>query len=336
MRRYILKRLFHMIFIVIGISLFTFFILHMIPGDPARVIAGPAGTEKSVARVRELMGLDRPLHIQLINFYKRLIRFDFGESWFSGKPIIYDIRTRIPATIELLVSGFMIAIIIFVPLGVLIAFKPRGIINKIVKGYALIAGSIPDFWLGLMMILVFYVYFRVVPPPLGRISIGLEPSKITGLYILDSLLTGNIKSMFSAISFLVLPSSCLAFVMGGPITKMTISSIRATIDSKFIEYTKIAGLTEKTRKIYALKNSALPIITLVGVLFNYMISGCVMIEMVFSWGGLGQYAVLSIINKDYNTIQAIVIFMAVIASLIYLFVDILYFLIDPRIKEIEV
>jgi len=336
MRNYIFKRLFHMIFIVIGISLITFFILHSIPGDPARVIAGPSGTAESLVRVRELMGLDRPLHVQLIDFYKNLIRFDFGESWFSGKPIIEDIGTRIPATIELLLSGFFLAVIIFIPLGVLMAFKPKGIINKIVKGYSLIAGAIPDFWLGLIMILIFYVFFRVVPPPLGRIAIGLEPSKITGFYVLDSLLTGNIESMFSALSYLILPSCCLAFVMGGPIIKMTMSSVGETINSKFIEYTKIAGLTEKTKMQYAFKNAALPIITLVGVLVNYMISGCVMIEMVFSWGGLGQYAVLSIINKDYNTIQAIVIFMAVIASLIYLFVDILYFMIDPRIQDIEV
>lgn len=325
-----------MVFVVLGISLFTFAILHLIPGDPARVVAGPAGTEEAVARVRELMGLEDPLHIQLYNFYSRLIRFDFGESWFSGKSVLQDILTRLPATVELLLSGFLFAVIVFVPLGIFTAFNPRSWTNKINRAYGLIAGSIPDFWLGLMLILIFYVIFRIVPPPLGRIDIATSvPLKITGLLVIDSLLTWKTEALFSAISYLVLPSFCLAFVMGGPIIKMTISSIRSLLDSSFIEYAKILGLKEKTRRMYALKNAAPPIVTLIGVLFNYMISGAVMIETVFSWGGLGQYAVQAIINKDYNTIQAIIIFMAVVASLIYLLIDIAYFLIDPRVQEVK-
>jgi peptide/nickel transport system permease protein len=333
MKKYILKRLFQMIFIVVGISLITFFIMHLIPGDPARVIAGPAGTAESIGRVRELMGLNKPLHIQLIDYYSKLIRFDFGESWFSGNPILYDISNRLPATIELLLIGFLIAVLIFVPLGVVIGFNPKGIANKILNLYSLIAGAIPDFWLGLMMVLLFYVFFQIVPPPLGRIAIGLEPTKVTGLYILDSILTANIKSLLSAINYIILPASCLAFVMGGPIIKMTISSIRETNNKDFMEYAKMLGLNKKMLRKYSLKNSALPIITLIGVLFNYMISGAIMIEMVFSWGGLGQYAVSAIINKDYNTIIAIVIFMSVVASLIYLFVDLIYFYLDPRIRS---
>jgi len=334
MIRYVLRRLVYMIFVVMGISLSSFALLHLIPGDPARVVAGPAGTAEAVARVRELMGLNDPLHLQLYNFYSKVVRLDFGESWFSGKPVLQDVLTRLPATVELLLSGFLIAVIIFVPLGIMTAFNPRGWMTRMNRAYSLIAGSIPDFWLGLMLILLFYVILQIVPPPMGRLEIGITPPpRITGLLVLDSLLVWNTEALFSAISFLFLPAFCLAFVMGGPIVKMTISSIRSLLDSGFIEYSRILGLKETTLRRYALKNAAPPIVTLVGVLFNYMISGAVMIEMVFSWGGLGQYAVQSIVNKDYNSVQTIIIFMAVIASLVYLTIDILYFAIDPRVRQ---
>jgi peptide/nickel transport system permease protein len=280
------------------------------------------------------MGLNRSLPEQYVLYLWHALGGDLGSSWQSGNPVAQDLRQRLPATLELITYSLFLAIAIAIPLGVRAASNPGKISDRFAFGYGLVAGALPEFWLGLILILIFYVKLGWSAAPDGRLDVGVAPPHmITGAYTVDSLLTGNWTALGSAFKHLLLPVATLAIVTVGPILKMTRSSMQQMLASDFTRYARLCGLPERVVGRYALRNSLPPIVTLVAVLYSFLIGGAVLVEVVFGWGGAGQYAVQGVLNADFAVVQGFVLVAAIISLIVYLIVDLIYLAIDPRLTH---
>jgi ABC-type dipeptide/oligopeptide/nickel transport system permease component len=333
---YIGRRLLYVVPQVIGISLVTFVIVRLLPSNPAFALAGPAASEESIKQIEQRLGLDEPILTQYWLYLKNLLHGDLGNSFVSGRPVIDDIADRLPATLELLVLGLVLAFLIGVPLGILGALGGgKGIAARFTTGYGLLAGAIPDFWFGLILIFIFYTEMAIAPAPLGQIGTEVvAPPDVTGVVTLDSLIAGDMAAFSNAAGHLVLPLVTIVFVYMAPIVKYTRSSIEDVyFQSEFIEQYRANGLSQRAVVGRALRNGLPPVITIVGVLFGFLLGGLVLVEQVFSWGGFGQYAVQAITNADFSAIQGVVIVAAIFNLVVYLIVDLLYFLVDPRLRS---
>ena len=258
---------------------------------------------------------------------------DLGTSWQTTQPVIDDLLLRFPATLELITLSLLLALSIGIALGVAAAYFKRSIVRKFSDYYGLLAGALPDFWLGLVLIYLFYTLLGWTPPPLGRIDIALiAPPPVIGFYVFDSLLAGDWAAMRSSLGHLVLPVVTLGIINAGPILKMTQSTMDRMLEADFIRYAEMCGLPKTVVIRQALRNSLPAIVTIVSVLYGFLIGGAVLVEIVFSWGGAGQYAVQGVLNADINPVLGFVLFSAVLSLIIYLLVDLLYFAIDPRIR----
>ena len=331
---YVLRRLLFVVPQALGISVITFVIVRILPGNPALVLAGSTATKESIAAIESRLGLDQPIWVQYWRYLKALAVGDLGKSLLTSQPVKDDLIQRLPATFELVFLGLALALMIGVPLGVLSAVSVgRRVAHRIAAPYSLLAGSIPDFWVGLILILLFYSYLGWAPAPLGQLATGAEPpTRITGMHVLDSMVTGNWGVFRSAVAHLLLPLATLVFVYMAPIVKMTRSSMEDVLGSAFVEHLESLGLDRRAILMKALRNALPPVVTIVGVLVGYLLGGAVLIEIVFSWGGAGQYAVQAIANSDFAAIQGFVLIAAVFSLLVYLVVDLLYFAMDPRIR----
>jgi ABC-type dipeptide/oligopeptide/nickel transport system permease component len=329
---YIGRRLLFIVPQLLGIVFVSFLLVKTIPGDPAVLMLGPTATPEAIAALRTRMGLDEPLLVQFWIYLTNLVQGDLGTSWQTTRPVLEDLLLRFPATLELVTLGLVVAILIGLPLGVGAAIKPEGVFGRVAESYGLLAGAIPDFWLALVLIFVFYTLLGVAPPPLGRIDlIVLPPPPVTGLYTVDALLAGNWAAFRSAAAHLVLPVLTLGLVNAGPILKMTQSTVEKMLQSDFSRYEVLCGMPRRLVVRHALRNALPSVITIISVLYGFLIGGAVLVEIVFSWGGAGQYAVQGVLNSDLYPVLGFVLFSAIFSLFVYLVVDLVYFMIDPRI-----
>jgi ABC-type dipeptide/oligopeptide/nickel transport system permease component len=331
--RYIGRRLLFVFPQLFGIILVSFFLVKLIPGDPVVMMLGPVASRDSIEALRESMGFNKPLPEQFIAYFGNVLQGDFGKSWQTTRPVVEDLLTRFPATLELVTLGLILAMAIGIPLGVVSARRQSGVVRKATDYYGLIAGAIPDFWLALVFVFVFYTLFGLVPAPLGRLDLSImPPTTWTGSYIIDSLLTGNMQALRSTLGHLILPVATLGLINAGPILKVTQSTVERVLSSDFIRYAEMSGLPPRTVMFQAIRNALPSMITIISVLYGFLIGGAVLVEIVFSWGGAGQYAVQGVLNSDINPVLGFVVFSAVLCLIIYLIVDILYFMLDPRMR----
>ncbi len=335
--RYIGRRLLVLIPQLFLISIITFSLVRMLPGDPARLELGPLAPEEGVELLRHQLRLDKPVTEQYLAYLERLFQGDFGRSWVNSSSVAHDLLVRAPATLELIIAGMLIVFVVMVPIALLSASPSRGVVasatRRIGFGYGLLAGALPDFWLGLVLIFVFFSMLGWAPGPEGRLGIlDLAPERVTGFYTIDALLEGNVDTFVSALSHLTLPAITLAFVYGGPIFKMVRASMETALRSNFTLYAEGLGLPRRTILLWAMRNAAPPAVVVTGVVAGYLLGGAVLIETVFNLNGIGQYAVQSITTADYAPIQGFVLVAAVFTMLVYLFVDLLHFMIDPRVS----
>jgi len=315
------------------VSLIVFFLVRQLPGDPTYLYAGPYATQERVAEVRAQLGLDEPVWIQYARYVERSTVGDFGTSMRTSQPVVQDILQRFPATLELIFYAVLFSVVIAVPLGVFTAIRSTGPLTRVVFVYGMMAGSLPDFWFALLAIYVFFFKLGWLPGPIGRIDLMVsKPDDITGLYTVDSLLTVNWEALASAAGQLVLPVAVLTFVYMPLVLKNTQSAMQEMLGSEFVTYARAAGLPRVVQWRYALVNALPPVITVTGILTWFLLGGAVLVETVFAWGGLGQYAVQSVVNSDYAALQAVVLLSAVFTMVVFLLVDLAYFVIDPRIK----
>ena len=315
------------------VSIIVFFLVRLLPGDPAFLMAGQFATKERIEEVRRDLGLDRPLYEQYVIYVGNVLQGDFGRSWRTSQSVLQDVRQRLPATLELVLCAGLLSVALGIPIGVYTAVKRRGVADKVLFGYGMLAGSIPDFWLGLILIFVFFSKLGIVPGPIGQLDpIVSTPPPVTGMIVVDALIAGEWEAFRSALWHLVLPVATLTLVYMTLIIKNTRSAVEEMLESDFVEHGRALGLHQRTLLRYALRNAMPPIVTVIGIVFWFLLGGAVLVETVFAWGGLGQYAVEAVVNSDYAPLQAFVLLAAVFTLVVFLLVDLAYFLIDPRIR----
>jgi len=331
--RYVIRRLVLLVPQVLGVTTIVFFLIRLLPGDPAYMIAGSLATKDVIASVRRQLGLDRPIWDQYIIYLDRVAHGDLGKSWLTSSQVTQDILQRMPATLELITLALILAFCIALPLGMLTALRPGTVIDRLASAYGMLAGAMPDFWWALFLVFILFGKLRVVPAPIGRLDIALvPPPQVTGFYTVDSIIAGDWPVFWSALAHLALPTFTLAFVYAGPILKMARSTMSQALLGNFVQYARASGLPGHVVARYALRNALLPVITMTGITYGYLIGGAVLIEQIFAWGGLGQYAVQAITSSDYMAVSGVVLTTTMFSLLVYLAVDLIYLAVDPRIR----
>ncbi|MCK4257664.1 MAG: ABC transporter permease [Halanaerobiales bacterium] len=332
MINYLIKRLLFLIPILLGVSFLIFVMIHMVPGDPAVIMLGEKGTPEMLDQLREDLGLNEPLLVQYFKFFQRLMRFDLGRSIVSNHSVSEEIGERFPSTAELAIFAMTFAILIGVPVGILAASKQNSFFDNTSMVVALFGVSMPIFWLGLMLIWLFSVKLGWLPPS-ARLTVGVELERITNLYVMDSVLTGNFTALKDVLTHLILPGIALGTIPMAIIARMTRSSMLEVLHHDFIRTAYAKGLDAKV-VIYkhALRNALIPIITVIGLQFGSLLGGAVLTETIFSWPGIGKLSYDAIMARDFPVVQGSVLVIAMIFVLINLFVDLTYSFVDPRIN----
>ena len=334
MLNFIARRLVVAMFQLVGLVIVVFFAIRMLPADPVARLVGMNSTPEAYRMSQQALGLDKPVLEQLRNYIVGVAKGDFGRSWVSGAPVMEDIRNVLPVTIELITISFILAFLVSVPLGMLCALRPGGVADTATFTYSLFAGSQPEFWWGLLFIYIFFAMLGWAPPPLGRLDpMSAPPASITGFITVDSLLAGNIAAFRDGLHHLMLPVATKVFVLSGPIIKMVRQNMVRVLGADYVLYARASGLPPWRVALIALKNALVPALTLLGVLYGYILGGAVLIETVFSLGGIGQYAVRSVLAFDYPAIQAVVLVIAAISLFVYLALDVIHAWIDPRLAS---
>lgn len=332
MLRYILRRLLSLIPVLFGITLMVFLFLQLIPGDPAVVLLGQRATPDAIASLRERLGLNEPLPLQYFRFVGRMLTFDLGRSIISGIPIIDEIRSRWPATFELSVAAMLVASLIGIPAGIVAAVKKNGWVDNLLMSGSLIGVSMPVYWLGLLLIYLFAVFLRWLPPS-GRLGVGEDFDPITGFYVLDALLKFDFGLLGSVLAHLILPAIALGTIPLAILARITRSAMLEVMSQDYIRTARAKGLMERwVISKHALKNALLPVVTIIGLQFGKLLSGAILTETIFSWPGIGSWIYEGILSRDYPVVQGGIVFVSVAFVLINLLVDISYALFDPRIQ----
>jgi peptide/nickel transport system permease protein len=332
----LIRRLLLMIPMAIGITLLLFVVTHIVPVNPLAVILTERSMDdpEAVQAATEKWALDKPLLTQYIIYLKNLLQGDLGTSFKTKNPVALDLQTFLPATIELAICSFIFAILFGLPLGIIAAVKTGTFADQVTRIISLLGASMPPFWSGLLVLFVFYYKLDWAPGP-GRLSSRIEaPAPVTGLLVYDSLVEGNMPAFWDALSHLVLPSIILGWFTLALISRITRSSMLEVLSQDYIRTARAKGVVEKWVILkHALRNALIPLVTLVGLAFAGLMSGAIMTETIFSWPGIGRYAVESAANLDYPAITGTTLLIAIIYMLVNIFVDMLYTIIDPRIRE---
>ncbi len=333
MTRFILKRLALLIPQLILVVVGAFLLLRLLPVDPVTQRVGIFATEEGRAAVKEELGLDASLGSQLGDFLGGIVRLDFGEAWTTGDPVFEEITQRFPITLQLIILGFMVAIAIAIPVALYIASRPGGKADKGTTVYALFAGAQPDFWWGLFFVYIFFFILGWFPAPLGLLDIHLiPPDGPTKFVLIDSLLDWDIEVFVSVLKHLALPVITLAFVLTGPILKIMRQAAMDVHASDYLLYAQAGGSPRQLRRRIIFRNALAPTLTVTGILFGFALGGAVIIETVFSLQGMGRYSLDRTLSVDFPAIQAAVSVMAAFVLFIYLLLDVMYAVLDPRVR----
>jgi ABC-type dipeptide/oligopeptide/nickel transport system permease component len=330
----ILKRAATVIPTLIGVVIVTFLLTRVLPGDPAVYFAGPAATPQSIAEIRKSLGLDKPLPEQFVRYVDDLAHGDLGNSLATGRPVLAEITSRLPASAELTLFGLFISMAIAIPLGILAAVKHGSWIDHTCRMVATAGVSLPVFFSGLLLVYLFYFRLGWTPAPLGRLDVFYDaPPNVTGFYLIDSLIAGDFALFRASLSQLILPGATIAFFSLAPIARMTRASMLTVLASDYIRTARASGLSPYMVVIsYAFRNAMLPVITTLGMVFSFLLGANVLVEKVFAWPGIGSFAVEALIASDYAPVQGFVLTMAVMYVALNLLIDILYGVVDPRVR----
>jgi peptide/nickel transport system permease protein len=319
-----------MIFILLSI---IFLVLRVMPGDPVLAMVGDKAPLSQIQSLRHELGLDKPLYVQFFEYLAGLLRGDLGHSMIFGhRPISIEILEHFPATLELSVSSMIVMLAVGVFTGAQSAYRRNSATDYSFRTFGIVVYSIPIFWLGMIFQLVFGVYLGWLPIA-GRIDPFLSPPTITGLYTIDSLLSGNIVSLVSSVRHLILPSLTLGLVLSGIFTRLTRVNMLDVLRQDFIAAARARGLKESAVLYkHALKNAFIPILTMIGLQFALLLAGAVLTETTFSWPGMGSYLIERISYRDFPAIQGAIVFFAALVAAVSVIVDMIYAYLDPRIR----
>jgi len=332
MLAYITRRIFIMIPTLLGMSVIVFFMLHLTPGDPAELLMGERASEEALQDIREHLGLNKPVYVQYGIFLKQLLQGDLGETIWTRQKVWIEVKQRFPATIELSVVALFISCVLGMILGIISATRQYSIFDYLSMLGALIGVSMPIFWLGLVFMLIFSLNLGWLPMS-GRLSVGVELQTITNFYVLDAILTANWEALRDALWHIIMPAFTLSTIPTAIIARMTRSSMLEVLRQDYIKTAKAKGLSQfKVVFKHALRNALIPVVTTIGLQFGVLLCGAILTETIFAWPGVGKWMYDAVMQRDYMVIRGGTLFLASIFIVINLCVDVLYAVINPRIK----
>jgi peptide/nickel transport system permease protein len=346
--RYIIQRLLSLVPTILGVTLAVFLLLRLIPGDPAVAMLGEHAAQENVERIREQLGLNRPMFLdrealergdvraffdsQYLRYLGRLARADLGNSIHRRVAIAEELRSRFPATMELAMLSMLLAVVIGVPVGIVSAARRASLVDSVSMVGALVGVSMPIFWLGLMEIMLFAVILNWLPSG-GRLDHATEVTRITNMVLVDSILTGNVAALVDALKHLAMPTIALSTIPMAIIARMTRSSMLEVLRQDYIRTAHAKGLREViVLARHALKNAFLPVITIIGIQTSSLMAGAVLTETIFSWPGIGKWVYDAILGRDYPIVQSGTLLITIVIVAVNLIVDLSYAFLDPRIQ----
>jgi peptide/nickel transport system permease protein len=317
-----------------AVSVIGFAITHVLPGNPVYLLLGPRADQHSVEVLTQQLGLNRPLPEQYVRYVTGIAHGDFGTSLRTGSAVSTDLAARWPASLELALVGGLLALVWGMTVGIMAAVKRGTYWERLASVVSGLGVSVPEFWLGLILILIFYSMLKIAPAPIGRLPAdAIAPAKLTGMYLIDSLASGEWAVFAGAAGQLALPAITLAFVGGAPIARISRAAMREALDSQYVRFATALGVRRSAVVArYALPSVLVPVTTMMALLCGYLMGGDVLVEYVFAWPGLGKYAVDSIGASDYAPVMAVVELSAVTYLVIYLLMDLLHMAIDSRTR----
>lgn len=332
MGQYAVKRFLTIVPVLIGVSLIVFGFIHLIPGDPAVTMLGERATPERVAEIRAQLGLDRPLYAQYLIYVGKILRGDLGASILRGDPVLHDLAKRFPATVELALSAITVAVLIGVPMGIVAAVWRNSLFDALSRLIALTGVSMPIFWLGLMLAWVFGVVLGLLPTGF-RLNTSVMIVPVTNLFLVDSLLAGDGEAFAAAARHLVLPAVALSTIPMAVIARMTRASLLEILSQDYIRTAESKGLPQRTVILrHAMRNALLPVMTVTGLQIGRLLAGAILTETIFSWPGIGLWIFEAIQARDYPIVQGATLFIATVFVLVNLLTDLLYAVVDPRIR----
>ena len=332
MLRFSVRRLLQLIPILFGLSILLFAWLRLLPGGPATALLGERATPERIAAINHAYGLDQPIWVQYWSYLTRLVRFDLGDSIQNGRPVTDVLRTQFPGTIELTIAALIFAVGVGVPLGYFAARRQGGPLDGLSVVGSLIGVTIPVFFLAFLLKYVFAVKLGWLPPS-GRQDVRMDATHITNFFVLDGILTREYDASLDAIKHLILPAIALGTIPLAIIVRITRASVLEVVNEDYVRTAEAKGLTTAViRRRHLLRNAMLPVVTTIGLQLGLLLSGAILTETVFAFPGIGQEIYSSILNKDYAVLQGAILVIAILYVVINLIVDLLYGVLDPRVR----
>jgi peptide/nickel transport system permease protein len=326
------RRLFGAIPVLLGMSFLVFFLMQLAPGDPVTLLLGEDAEPHEIEEVTREWGLDQPIIVQYWQFVSQAVQGNFGESMRYGEPVVTLVAERLPATVELALASMLVAIIIALPIGVYSAIKHNSLWDHSGMTVALVGISVPNFWLGIMLIFFLGGQLNLLPVA-GRLTYGVNVEPVTQLMLVDALIAGDLAAFWDAVKHILLPAITLGTSFAAIITRISRSSVLEVIRQDYITTARAKGLSERTVIWkHTLRNALITIITILGLQLGALLSGSVITETVFSWPGIGSLLIQSITTRDYKLAQGVIFFFAMVYFFVNLTVDLLYTWVDPRIR----
>lgn len=335
-KEYLIKRIILQLIVILGVIIIVFVLTRVIPARPEFLWTGPHPTLEQLEKARKVLHLDEPIYVQLYFYFVDLLSGNWGISWRTKSPVLDNIMQALPATFELIIVAFLIAVIVGIPLGIFAAVNRGKLIDNIIRVLAILAASIPTFWLALITQLVFGIWLRWLPVA-GRVTDPLvfqtNFRPITGFYLIDSLLQGNLLVFFDVINHLILPSVILSLYPMSLSARMVRALMLEVLNEQYIRSATVWGVPRRTLVYkYALKNALSPVIASLGLSFGYTIVGAFLVELIFVWPGIGLYLAMALLSFDYPAVIGVVIIVAIFYTTINTVVDVIHAYIDPRVR----
>ena len=325
----VLKRLAWLAPTLAGLVAIVFFISRVIPADPVALVAGETASRAQIELLRQKLGLDQPLLVQLAQYYKQLLSGDLGTSLFTTRPVWEDLSARLPATIELTVAAMLVSVVFGIPLGVVAALHRNRFIDHLLRVVTVAGLAVASFWLALLLQLLFAMDLRWLPLQ-ARIT-GFPPPAITGFYVIDALIEGNFTRLGNVLAHLTLPALTLAFPALATVVRFTRAGVLETLQRSFVTYQRAMGIPAGLIVWkYVLRNSLVSTVTQIGLLFGILLAGAVVIETVFQWPGIGAYAFEAILQSDYPGVMGFTLYAGFVFGIVNLAVDVSHAVLDPR------
>ncbi len=332
MLRFVVRRLLQLIPILLGLSILLFAWLRLLPGGPASALLGERATPERIAAINRAYGLDQPIWVQYWRYLKQIVRLDFGDSIQTGRPVTSVLRTQFPGTVELSSAALIFAVGIGIPLGYFAARRQGGILDSLSVIGSLVGVTVPVFFLAFLLKYVFAVKLGWLPPS-GRQDVRIEATHITNFFVLDGLITREYDASWDALKHLVLPGIALGTIPLAIIVRITRAAVLDVVNEDYVRTAEAKGLTTAViRRRHVLRNAMLPVVTTIGLQLGLLLSGAILTETVFAFPGIGQEIFSAINNKDYALLQGAILVIAILYVLINLIVDVLYGVLDPRVR----